>query len=272
MSSSRTVYLSMDGAPLPPTLTSILAANNAAIVSFNSPPFAIALFSYTATCAAIGNATVMATGAMSPIAVTGLVNGTTYSCSATYGTSIASNVMTVTPALQIALATLKSRKTHGGNTDFDLTLIPNTPNTMPIEPRSIGSGHKLLFEFNQPVTSPISVTAKDANNNTLPNVIHSTAGNIVTVILPGLADNQRVSITLVGINGNAGLSVTQEVGFLVGDVNGSGTVTAADIMALKARASATLNQNNFRFDLNLSGRIDGADVSAAKARSATKLP
>ena len=43
-------------------------------------------------------------------------------------------------------------------------------------------------------------------------------------------------------------------------------------MALKARTSSTLNQNNFRFDLNLSGKIDGADVSVAKARSATKLP
>ena len=151
-------------------------------------------------------------------------------------------------------------------------MFPNPSNTTAVEPRSIGSGHKLLFEFNQPVISPTSVTAKDANNNTLPNVIHSTAGNIVTVILTSLADNQRVSITLSGINGTGAFSVTQEVGFLVGDINGSGTITAADIMALKARASATLNQNNFRFDLNLSGKIDGTDLSAAKARSATRLP
>ena len=271
MTASRTVNASYFHAPLPPTLTSIIAGNAQATISFTPSPV-LSQLAFNASCAAPGNSTVNASGAGSPIVVSGLVNGVTYSCSLTHGASAKSNAMNVTPFLQLALSSTKSRKTHGGNADFDLTLFPNPSNTTAVEPRSIGSGHKLLFEFNQPVISPTSVTAKDANNNTLPNVIHSTAGNIVTVILTSLADNQRVSITLSGINGTGAFSVTQEVGFLVGDINGSGTITAADIMALKARASATLNQNNFRFDLNLSGKIDGTDLSAAKARSATRLP
>ncbi len=271
MSASRTVHASYFNATLPPTLTTITAGNGEATISF-VPSQVQSQAYFIASCAAAGNSTVNASGTNSPIVVSGLVNGVTYSCSLTHGTSAKSNSKSVTPLLQLALSSLKSRKTHGSNADFDLTLFPSASNITPIEPRSIGSGHKLLFEFNQPVTAPNSVTAKDASNNTIANVTHSTTGNIVTVILPNIADNQRVSITLSGINGNGGSSVTQEVGFLVGDINGSGTVTAADIMALKARASATLNQGNFRFDLNLSGKIDGADVSAAKARSATKLP
>ncbi len=272
MNQSRLVYASFNGVLFPPTVTGIVAGNNQATVAFNPPPFAIVGGEYIATCAAPGNPTASVSSTVSPITLTGLMNGVTYSCSVTHETSNPSNAMIVTPFLQLALLSLKSRKTHAGNSDFDLTLLPSALNATPIEPRSIGRGHKLLFEFNQPVTAPNSVTAKDANNNVIPNVIHSTTDNIVTVILPNLADNQRISITLAGINGNSASNVTQEVGFLVGDINGSGTVTAADIMALKARASTTLTQSNFRFDLNLSGKIDGADVSVAKARSATKLP
>ncbi len=272
MNTSRTVYVSYFETPLPPKVTGAISGDSQATISFTPPPFITIGANFAVTCAAVGNPTVTISGTASPITVLGLLNQVTYSCNVSYGGSVPSNSLTVTPYLQIALSALKSRKTHSGNTDFDLTLFPSASNTTPIEPRSIGSGHKLLFEFNQPVTAPNSVTAKDANNNVIPNVIHSTARNIVTVILPNLADNQRISITLAGINGNSASNVTQEVGFLVGDINGSGTVTAADIMALKARANSMLDQNNFRFDLNLSGKIDGADVSVAKARSATKLP
>ena len=271
MSAHRTVYAGNYGATLLPTITSIAPGDGQATINFSRPAFSVVI-KYSATCSAAGNTTVAASGITSPITVTGLAGGVTYSCQITYGNGNPSFSMDVTLPLALALTSLKSRKTHGSNTDFDLTLFPSASNTTPVEPRSIGRGHRLLFEFNQPVTAPNSVTAKDANNNAISNVIHSTTVNIVTVILPNLADSQRVSITLSGINGNVASNVTQEVGFLVGDINGSGTVTAADIMALKARANSMLDQNNFRFDLNLSGKIDGADVSAAKARSATKLP
>ena len=95
-------------------------------------------------------------------------------------------------------------------------------------------------------------------------------GNDLVITLTGIADNIRVTVSATGVNGV--LNVSRAVGFLVGDVNGNRAINAADLSAVKARASPTVNDGNYLFDLNLSGTIDSADLAVAKAHSGWVLP
>lgn len=89
------------GEPGPPTLVSATAGDGQVTVSFTAPT-SIGdgpITGYTATC---NPGAVTATGADSPITITGLTNGTAYTCAVTatnvYGTGSASGTLAVTPA------------------------------------------------------------------------------------------------------------------------------------------------------------------------------
>ena len=72
------------------------------------------------------------------------------------------------------------------------------------------------------------------------------------------------TLSLAGVNGT--LSTSASLGFLLGDVNNSRTVSQIDISALQARAGQVTDLSNFRFDVNASGSINASDIAAAKAR------
>ncbi len=97
-------------APSAPTLTSATAGYFDATLSFTAPASTggSPITGYTATCSASGQPTRSATGSGSPIIVTRLASGVSYSCTVTaansVGTSAASNSMSVIPA-DIASAT-----------------------------------------------------------------------------------------------------------------------------------------------------------------------
>src|SRR5204862_7929421 len=84
--------------PAPPTICTCTPGNAQPTASFTppAPNGGSAITSYTLTCAAF-----VATGAASPITVTGLANGTTYSCNAkatnVTGTGAPSGNASVTP-------------------------------------------------------------------------------------------------------------------------------------------------------------------------------
>ncbi len=88
--------------PGAPSSVVATAGDGIANVTFSAPASTggTAITGYTVTCAAGANAKI-ATGAASPIVVTGLTNGTAYSCSVTAtnakGTGAASSAATVTP-------------------------------------------------------------------------------------------------------------------------------------------------------------------------------
>ena len=141
-----------------------------------------------------------------------------------------------------------------------------------VEPRTIGSGHVIVFRFNATVSTAGTVMATDAVTSTpIANVTSAAAGSDVVVTLPTLADNKRIRISIDGVNGTATPQSTY-IGFLIGDTNNSRSVNSSDISGVKARAGQTTNASNFRFDLNASGMINSFDISAVKARSGMKLP
>ncbi len=173
-------------------------------------------------------------------------------------------------AESLRLVAVLSRKYHGA--------APAVPREIPInaatalsglvdvEPRTIGAGHLLAFQFNGPVSAISTAGVSPVGSATA-----TRSGNEVLVSLTNVPDNRRVTVSLTGVGGLA-LPVTASLGYLVGDVTGKRSVNAADISAVKANRNQTVDNENFKFDVDAVGTISDADVSAVKARSGKVLP
>ena len=85
-----------------------------------------------------------------------------------------------------------------------------------------------------------------------------------------MQDNTRATINVPTVN-NIFVDAKVSPGFLVGDINRSHAVNANDISAVKAHRNQPTDMHSFRFNVNVSGTISAADVSAIKARSALVL-
>ena len=93
------------------------------------------------------------------------------------------------PALgTLALIAVQSRRTHTGAGGFDLKIDHLQPVAGPVsvEPRMIGSGHLIVFQFNVPVVSVATVAAEDVVGTSYPGVSHTISGNEVVVTLTGI--------------------------------------------------------------------------------------
>jgi hypothetical protein len=175
-----------------------------------------------------------------------------------------------------AITSVISRKTHTSGilpTNYDVSVNPATAlnGSVSVEPRMIETGHKLIFTFDQSISSTGTVTALDAGANPVGSVSSSIGGSAVTVTLTGVPDNQRLTVNIPNVNGS-GTTRSASVGFLVGDVNGSLAVTAADILVTKGRLAQTLSASNFTSDVDLNKSINATDLAAVKANAGRSIP
>jgi hypothetical protein len=163
------------------------------------------------------------------------------------------------------LISVVSRKTHGSAGDFDIDL---TPPSLGIECRSGGanSNYTMIFTFSNPITS--CGVASSGTASTGPNP------NQCTVQLTGVPNQQYTTVQLTGVIDNNANTVDAAgtMGVLVGDVNGSKRVDAADVSLVRQQTLQNVGLSNFREDINASGRIDAADVSIARQQTLTSLP
>ncbi len=173
------------------------------------------------------------------------------------------------------LLAVESKRSHAG-IDHMLALRYWLPleGDIVIEPRlPEAAGHRIVFRFGVPVTQPGTASAVDAQGNGIGAVaaaVNPARNTEVIVVLSGVPDGRRVLVGLNGVNGN--IDVAAAVGFLGGDVNGTGSVSAGDIAGVKRQQGLPLSVDNARFDLNIDGVIDQADVAIVKARSGSRLP
>lgn len=174
------------------------------------------------------------------------------------------------PAL--ALVAVQSRKNHAAAGDFDIPITTGVPigGAVTVESRAIGAGHRIVFQFNIPVTATGTATAIDSMSMSIGSVSAMISGNDVIVTLTGIPDNRRVTVSLTNVNG-VGVNASASMGFLVGDANGSRGVNITDVNGVKIRAGQVAGPTNFRFDTNASGTINITDVNAIKIRTGLSL-
>ena len=261
-------------APGAPTGVTAMAGNAQASVSFAAPASdgGAPITGYTVTSNPAGGVDTNAGTTLLSHTVNNLVNGTPYTFTvratniAGQGTISAAS-SSVTPVAPIVIVSVNSRKTHTGIGPLDVPIDHTIPSNglVSVEPRNIGSGHLLVFTFSGSVSVAGMVTTTVGTATT-----PLASGNNVLVTLTSVPDQQRVTVSLSGVNGSASASAT--MGFQVGDVSNSRAVNASDISGVKARIGQVVNATTARFDINASGAIDGVDVSAVKARSGQVLP
>ena len=171
-------------------------------------------------------------------------------------------------SITFALTGVQSRKNHGSAGTFDLPIDTTQPisGLITVEPRMTDSSHTIVFQFNGPVTEQGTVRVAPTGAATA-----TFYGNEVIVTLTNVADNTRVAVSLVNVNGYLILAPVS-LGFLIGDVNNTHSVNSGSISSLMARSGQITNGVNFKFDLNTSGAINSSDISAIKARSGRSLP
>jgi hypothetical protein len=173
----------------------------------------------------------------------------------------------------VPLTSVVSRFTHG-STDFDITLSSSGPRA--VEPRSTTPGnYKLVFTFPNALTSVASATVSMGTGTVDGSSAIGPNPNQYTVNLTGVTDQQYIAVTLnnvVDATGNAASVVSPQLGILIGDVNGSGRVDAADVSSVRQQTLTAVTSSNFRNDLNASNRVDAADVSVARQNSLHTLP
>ena len=266
------------GVPGAPTGFSAIPGNAQATFTFLAPTNngGSPITGYTATC---NPGAVTGTALASPLNIN-LNNGTLYTCSVTasnaIGTSPASGTVTVTPSATVAptLIGVVSRKTHGATGAFDVVIdtAPVITGLVSVEPRTIGNGHTIMFQFNNTINASGTIAVVDGSGASLGASAFAPGNDAtVTVTIPSLADNKRITLTLTGVNGTVNPNPVS-MGFLVGDVNNTRSVNSSDISAVKARSGQTTTGANFKFDVNASGAINSSDISAVKARSGLTLP
>ena len=265
--------------PGAPTIGTAVAGDAQAFVFFAAPASSgsTPITAYTATCSAGAGMPATGSSATAPVAVAGLTNATAYACAVTAnnaaGAGPSSATVSVTPmaATPLTLIGVASRKIHGAAGVFDIPINNSIPIDGPVnvEPRVIGAGHSLVFQFNATVDSIGPVTAIDESMVAV-TATPAQSRNEVIVSLPTMPNNKRVTVSLPTINGIA-LNASASMGLLVGDVNDSRSVNSSDISGVKARSGQTTTAANFRFDVNASGAINSSDISASKARSGISL-
>jgi Dockerin type I domain len=188
----------------------------------------------------------------------------------------ASQLLSVTPPLQLVGAV--SRKTHGSAGTFDVNL-PLTGNPG-IECRSGGANddYTLIFTFANPLTSVTGagITSNDSMATADAPVI---SGQTATVNLHHVTNVQVITVSLSNVTDSVGdfsPTVAVSMGVLLGDVNGDGQVDSSDLIKVKQQTLQPVNgdpgTSNFREDVNVDGNIDSSDLIITKRQTLTGLP
>ncbi|HEY4283678.1 MAG TPA: hypothetical protein VGM62_11500 [Chthoniobacterales bacterium] len=160
------------------------------------------------------------------------------------------------------LVSVVSRKSHGTAGSFDVSLP--LAGTQGVECRT--GSVSLVFTFAAPVTSCGTATQGAVSSG--------PQSNQCTVALTGLTNAQYYQVGLNGVvnfAGGTGNITGPQWGLLLGDVNGSKHVDAADVGAVQRQNSKPVTNANFREDVDLSGHIDAGDVGRVQRANSTGL-
>ena len=98
----------------------------------------------------------------------------------------------------------------------------------------------------------------------------TVSGNTVTIPLTNVTTQQVIQVRLNGVNGSSSFIIP--MGVLVGDTNGNGSVSAADVGQTKSQSGNAVTGSNFREDVTVDGNINASDIGLVKSKSGNVLP
>ncbi|HEY2713854.1 MAG TPA: choice-of-anchor tandem repeat GloVer-containing protein [Chthoniobacterales bacterium] len=159
---------------------------------------------------------------------------------------------------------------HGLAIDLPLTGTPG------VEDRSGGQQgtYSITMTFSNNLASVASVTS--SCGTVARSGISNTNPDQFTVRLVGVTCNaEDVTVTLSNVQddqSNTLASASVTMGLLLGDVDGDGIITKADLSLVKADLGQKTDGTNFREDVDANGTINSADVKAVKRQKGTFLP
>ncbi|MDQ6654970.1 MAG: dockerin type I repeat-containing protein, partial [Verrucomicrobiota bacterium] len=170
------------------------------------------------------------------------------------------------------IASVVSRKTHSDVGSFDIPMPLGA--TSGVECRSGGAGgnHTLVVSFSNNISSGSASITAPAGGSVSGTPAFS--GNTMTVNLTGIADVQQTSVSISGVTDSFGQAMPDtavNIGFLVGDTNGDGSVNSSDALQTRGRSGAATDASNYRSDVNTDGFINTADVLVVRSRSGTSI-
>jgi Dockerin type I domain len=179
--------------------------------------------------------------------------------------------------IPVQLFSVVSEFTHGSAGTFDINLpLTGTPGIECRSSSALGDGnYQMIFTFSNPLTSVASATVASGTGSVSGSAIGPNP-NQYTVNLTGVTNAQYITVSLTNVidaSGNSSSTVLgPSMGVLIGDVNATGRVDAADVSLVRQQTLQSITASNFREDINASGRIDASDVSIARQQTLTSLP
>ena len=169
--------------------------------------------------------------------------------------------------------------THSG-----ATVVTGVPEGY-VEPRAAGIA-TLRVAFNRPfdpetaVAGAIAIAGQTTGDQAgrIASVTPAPDSlSIDIVFTSALPDGDRYTVTVTDVlkdpDGepmNDGMS--RRFSALVGDVDGSGKVSAADVVAVRDRAGSPVDAATGRYDVDTSGAVTGGDMATVRARLGRALP
>jgi hypothetical protein len=134
------------------------------------------------------------------------------------------------------LTAAASQKTHGNSGTFDVPIALTSPASVECRTGGAMGNHNLVFTFSGNVASGnATITSGSGSVAGTP----TFTGNTMTVAPTGVTNAQRLTVNLTNVTSSASEVLPNRavtLGFLVGDSNGSSSVTATDIGQTKAQS------------------------------------
>ncbi|MBL8514200.1 MAG: PQQ-binding-like beta-propeller repeat protein [Betaproteobacteria bacterium] len=215
-----------------------------------------------------------------PFSISSLENGVNYTCSLYaknhFGDGqVSMFAFTPTASAPFNLVTAFSRKSHmnqyGGldsrDIVLDITKVVNGDVT--VEPRTNGRGLLVVFLFSDAINASGVASVKDKDGLLIGVPSVSILENEVRVSISGVPDRNRIEVSLMGVNGAFDAKVA--LGLLIGDVDRNRVVDSADQAALRSRSGRFVDFGSAGYDINLSGKISAADLMASKRRNGASI-
>ncbi len=192
------------------------------------------------------------------------------------GVQLAYELERITPPAP-RLLSAESRKVHGSSGPYAIPVqvvvgAEPSPTELSVECR-VGSELTLVLTFNRPIADLVAtVTAGSAN------LVNTTiTGPEVILHLNQVSNAQTLVVSLADVTtpqGGVLSAATLPLGVLVGDINGDGAVTMADVEYVRGLpgAARAVSEDDFRCDIDANGTLHARDFAHVRSRVGQAIP